>query len=232
MLESNIMKENWNTAYSSVITDETLWGEDYVPYLDNVITMFKEIEPLKVLDFPCGDGRNSLLLAKNFQNIVCADSSENALKMLSLESNKKCIKNLLEINTDLFASCFVPDEFDAILCWDVLGHLDNPEAAISELIRICRPDGLIVGSFFSNTDPCTLDGAMEKLNDTDYYYRKQYFYRLYDKQMLVDLLSTFIDIEVQKIDHTIWKEPPHEGFREYPHEHHSWAVAMRKRGRE
>jgi SAM-dependent methyltransferase len=36
------------------------------------------------------------------------------------------------------------DEFDAILCWTVLEHLDNPRAALANMARAIRPGGLLI----------------------------------------------------------------------------------------
>lgn len=36
------------------------------------------------------------------------------------------------------------DQFDLVLCTDVLEHLDCPQRIASELVRICRPGGLVV----------------------------------------------------------------------------------------
>lgn len=36
------------------------------------------------------------------------------------------------------------DEFDLVICWDVLEHLENPEAAIDRMIAALPPGGLLI----------------------------------------------------------------------------------------
>ncbi len=38
---------------------------------------------------------------------------------------------------------FSDNTFDAVVCIETLEHVDNPDAAISEFARVCKPDGLI-----------------------------------------------------------------------------------------
>lgn len=228
MLSNERLVKSWENAYSAVKESKNLWGKNSIPYIDKVISTLQSADASMILDFPCGDGRNTIVLANEFSIVVGADSSRSALKMLAAEVSNNNICNLVAIETNLFSSCFVDNYFDGILCWDVLGHLENPKNAMDELIRICKPGGIIIGSFFSDTEPCVTDIHMEKLNESDYQYRNDYFYRLYTKNMITDFVSTLKGITVLDIEHVIWKEPPHEGFREYEHEHHSWSVILEK----
>jgi 2-polyprenyl-3-methyl-5-hydroxy-6-metoxy-1,4-benzoquinol methylase len=234
MIKSNMtdkkLARNWEGAYSSVTSNKTLWGESYVPYISNIITTFNSIGAKKVLDFPCGDGRNTIPLSKNFDLVVGADASLSALNMMRDALLSNDVKNVLQINSNLFSPNFLNDYFDAILCWDVLGHIEEPQSVIFELLKILRPNGILVCSFFSDAEPCVSDSAMKKINATDYTYKDEYFYRLYTHNMLEKFLSTFMNIAVLAMEHITWSEPPHEGFREYQHDHCSWAITIQKRG--
>lgn len=226
-MDSRLVK-SWESAYFEVQHSETLWGGQPIPYLDKIVDIFQSTGSAVVLDFPCGDGKNTFLLAEKFELVVAADSSSSALHMLNKKANNMHIKNMVPVETNLFASCFVSNFFDSILCWDVLGHMEEPQKAIVELIRILKPNGKIVCSFFSHTEPCVADDNMIKINESDYRYKNDYFYRLYTREMLDAFLQQFASVKVANIEHVIWQEPPHEGFREYVHEHHSWAVTLVK----
>jgi ubiquinone/menaquinone biosynthesis C-methylase UbiE len=220
--------KSWENAYSAVKSGETLWGKTSIPYISTIEKTFRSVNASIVLDFPCGDGRNTVKLANSFNIVIGADSSRTALKILAEEAIQRKIGNLVEVDTNLFSSCFIDNYFDGILCWDVLGHLQNPENAINELLRICKPGGVVIGSFFSDSEPCVSDTHMIKINESDYTYKKDYFYRLYTKEKIEKLMASFSGIDILGLEHIIWKEPPHEGFREYEHEHHSWAVIFGK----
>ena len=222
-------EQAWENKYAAVKKDETLWGKKSIPYIDTIVKTFRSINASRVLDFPCGDGRNTIILAGSFDIVVGADSSKSALKMCVKEADRQNISRLVTVETNLFSSCFISDYFDGILCWDVLGHLENPENAMDELLRICKPCGIIIGSFFSKTDPCVSDSQMVQLNENDYRYKGNCFYRFYTEKMIKDFLASFNGVDVLAIEHVIWIEPPHEGFREYDHEHHSWATIIKKK---
>lgn len=225
---TNDLIKNWENAYATLENDSTLWGEKPIPYISEICDLFHSINAKRVLDFPCGDGRNTVVLSREFDMTFGADSSQSALSILNRKFNASGASGTCLVKTDLFSSCFLDEYFDAILCWDVLGHLENPNTAIEELLRICKPGGMIIGSFFSETEPGIKDAHMERINEHDYSYKNKYFYRLYSKKMLMNLMSNFKNIDEIKYEHVVWKEPPHEGFREYEHEHHSWAVIITK----
>lgn len=48
------------------------------------------------------------------------------------------------IHGDLETHEFLPDEFDLIICWDVLEHLQRPELALASFERALKPGGLLV----------------------------------------------------------------------------------------
>ena len=89
-------------------------------------------------DIGCGNGKN-MLYRKDCTNIGC-DFSENLVSI--------CIqKNLNVISGDILNITFKDNTFDYTICIAVIHHLSTEEKrkkAISELIRVTKPNGKIL----------------------------------------------------------------------------------------
>lgn len=49
-----------------------------------------------------------------------------------------------KIVADLVTYDYEPDEYDMVICWNVLEHLNRPDVAMAGFVRTVKPDGLIV----------------------------------------------------------------------------------------
>jgi ubiquinone/menaquinone biosynthesis C-methylase UbiE len=218
-------KSKWNESYD-LTRSVNLWGDESVPFVVQAAELYAANDLQKVIDFPCGDGRNLVQLAKRLPIAVGADSSVNALNISQKLIAGLGLKNCVLIESDIFDSGFTSDQFDGVFCWDVLGHLKNVEAAIGELIRICRKGGIVIGSIFAMGDSTRGDN-MRSIGPEEYIYAGKFYFKFYEKDEVAELLSGF-DVEILSIELSTWAEPPHEGYREYEHEHQSWVFTIKK----
>lgn len=98
----------------------------------------------RVLDAACGTGYGSFLLSLVNESVVGIDNSPEAV----LEANKRfTASNLAFILRDLNEI----DEkdckpFDAVVCFETLEHLENPQLFIDKLKTIVKKGGLFVYS--------------------------------------------------------------------------------------
>lgn len=219
-------KTAWNDAYV-LEESKVLWSEAAVPHVMRLARFAERSGARIALDLPCGDGRNLQPLAAAVPIVVGADSSGNALDIAADLSRLYGLKNSLLLRADVFDTGFVDGQFDFVLCWDLLGHLRNVEAAISELLRITSPAGHVVGSAFAWGDS-TRGIEMVEVAPGEYLYRDRFYYRFYSREEMETILRG-MDAELVSLDLAVWREPPHEGFREYEHEHQSWVFVLRKR---
>tara|TARA_B110000014_G_scaffold264453_1_gene266231 strand:+ start:1270 stop:1977 length:708 start_codon:yes stop_codon:yes gene_type:complete len=102
----------------------------------------------KVLDMGCGEGRHTISF-----NVF--DEVDSFGFDLSLEDLKKAKEKLKDFNTDLISSkChfgstdihnlpFLDNTFDAVICSEVLEHIESVPKAISELVRVLKPKGVL-----------------------------------------------------------------------------------------
>jgi SAM-dependent methyltransferase len=220
-------KSAWDKSYD-LHDAPSLWGTKPVPAVERAVEIF-DISDGWVIDLPCGDGRNTLPLAKKIPHVVAADSSPNALKIASKFLASHGVKNCVFVESDIFNLKFVDSQFDGVFCWDVLGHLQNVRAAIAELIRVCKTGGRVIGSVFASGDS-TRGIDMRPLGGPgEYVYADAFYYKFYCEDDVRKLLQE-VGAPVVSLELVRWDEPPHEGFREYPHEHQSWMFTLQKSG--
>ncbi len=113
----------------------------------------------KVLDLPCGAGRLlPMLLEKDFE-VVASDYSQDMINV-SEKYYQDQFKHAPEKTArlsfnqqDILHTTFTDNTFDAVICNRLLHHYPEAEvrqAVLTELLRITRPNGRLIVSFFSN----------------------------------------------------------------------------------
>ena len=106
--------------------------------------IIKEYQGKKVLDYGCGDGPLSILLAKNGVDVVGIDISEDAIAVCKDSAKKEGLEGKVSFFVmDAEKTSFSDNYFDGVLCTGVLHHLDI-DTALKELARILKPDGSII----------------------------------------------------------------------------------------
>ncbi len=93
----------------------------------------------KVLEIGCGAGQFIRAIKKNRPDLECygCDISQNALEAAK-QANDGVIYNLSEQKGTSYASGF----FDAVLIFDVLEHVDDPDAMLAEINRVMKTGGV------------------------------------------------------------------------------------------
>ena len=95
-----------------------------------------------VLDAGCGVGYGSRILAEAGGHVTGVDASDDAIA----ESIRRA-GDLAEFRVaDVTMLPFAPHSFDAVVCFEVIEHLGNREAALDELKRVLRPGGVAIVS--------------------------------------------------------------------------------------
>jgi 2-polyprenyl-3-methyl-5-hydroxy-6-metoxy-1,4-benzoquinol methylase len=112
--------------------------------LDFIVDAIKNLkkDDIKILDIGCGNGNISLALGSLGYNVTGVDidrtSIENARK---INTFKNVQFNVLDAN-----AFDVKDEFDAIVCSEVLEHLENPSELVQSIFSILKKDGILVAT--------------------------------------------------------------------------------------
>jgi ubiquinone/menaquinone biosynthesis C-methylase UbiE len=106
----------------------------------------------RVLEMGCGDGKTLSSLALGDNEVVATDYSIAAVSRCQARFANHL--KLAFAEADSRALPFVDDCFDVVLISHVLGHLlrKGREAAVSEVIRVLAPGGIIFVRVFSRED--------------------------------------------------------------------------------
>ena len=96
----------------------------------------------------CGEGRHSIgALLETSANVIGLDLSFKDLSIANSRLNDFDLSNL-----DTFCTFGVGNinniplesaSLDAVMCSEVLEHVDSPEESIQELIRVLKPGGVM-----------------------------------------------------------------------------------------
>ena len=105
-----------------------------------------DLQPgLRVLDVGCGPGSITRGLAEIVApgEVVGLDASADVLAVAREEAAARGIANVRFERGDAYALPFADNSFDIAFAHQVLQHLSEPAAALREMLRVLKPNGLI-----------------------------------------------------------------------------------------
>ena len=147
----------------------------------------------KIIDCGCGNGKNvDFLLKKGFTNISSFDYCQEFVEMC-LERGHNCFRG------DVCNIPLTSNTFDAVLSIAVIHHLygkDRIRQAISELIRITKPNGYILITVLSKEKHSECVNISKGLNDNTLKWTLpgetlQRYYYFFTLEELSELLNSF-----------------------------------------
>jgi len=117
-----------------------------------------------VLECACGTGAISEPVAQKCRLLIATDMAEGMLR----QTYKKCSKygNVKVRYADLTHLKCKDNRFDKVVAGNVIHLLDDPETALRELLRVCKPGGkVIIPTYINNegTEQRTVVKLLEKM---------------------------------------------------------------------
>lgn len=102
----------------------------------------------EVLECACGTGMISAAMAPRCKNLVATDFAEGMLK----QAAKRCgtLDNVTLRKADLMQLNYEDASFDKVVAGNVIHLVNDPGKAMSELMRVCRPGGLVIVPTYVN----------------------------------------------------------------------------------
>jgi ubiquinone/menaquinone biosynthesis C-methylase UbiE len=211
--------EGWEAAYSQH-DGTTLWSEEPIACIGDVIEEFRRREYRTVLDVGCGDGRNLLPLAES--GFVCAgvDISTTALGRAAAHLGGMA----LLVRADASELEAIPDaSVHAITCFDLFGQIPYPENMLANFARVLLHNGMVALNAFTPRD--SEYGQGDRVDSSTFIYKDTLF-RFFEEQDLRRLLDGW---SVERLEQQSWVDPPHGEFRPYEHVHDNWIVFLTRR---
>jgi SAM-dependent methyltransferase len=106
------------------------------------------IEPLEpdmiVLDVACGAGHGAEPVAALVRQLVGIDLTPSLLTLGARRLQEKGVSNVLLQEGNAETLPFVDESFEVVFCRSSLHHFSDPQKAVAEMVRVCRPGGRIV----------------------------------------------------------------------------------------
>ena len=103
-------------------------------------TVADEIKPTDdVLECACGTGAISVFIAPVCKHLTATDFSEGMLRQTARKVRQ--YKNVEIRKADMTELDYPDASFDAVVAGNVIHLLDDPVAALNELMRVCKPSG-------------------------------------------------------------------------------------------
>ena len=132
-------------------------NRDIAQYVSNLMT-----EDDNVLECACGTGMFSLPIARRCKQLTATDFAD---KMLRQAQNKcKDLPNIRFELADITKLNYNDESFDKVVAANVIHLLDNPSAAMSELMRVCKTGGFVIIPTYINESTKAASAAAKFFN--------------------------------------------------------------------
>ena len=115
-----------------------------------------------VLECACGTGMFSLPIARRCKRLTATDFADKMLR----QARKKCkdLPNVLFELADITSLNYDDESFDKVVAANVIHLLDNPAAAMSELMRVCKKGGVVIIPTYINESTKSASAAAKFFN--------------------------------------------------------------------
>lgn len=95
-----------------------------------------------VLECACGTGAISAAVAEKCKFLTATDYSDGMLRRAEKKLAHR--KNVRLEKADITQLSYADNTFDKVVAGNVIHLLPDPEAALKELVRVCKPGGLLI----------------------------------------------------------------------------------------
>lgn len=159
------MIDFWSNFAKFYDAAEAINGEVYREMLS--LTRILIPRKAKVLDCAAGTGALTIAASERAESVLCTDNSENMLDVARKKCARRRLDNVSFERKNIFHTEYEDNTFDIVIAGNVLHLLINPENAVKELARVCKPGGkLLLPTFVlknKNSLSETLIGIYQKL---------------------------------------------------------------------
>jgi len=116
-------------------------GETTIEHLHRYAFALSLVQNKIILDLACGEGYGSNLLSESAQKVVGVDIDEMTIRN-AIQKYKKA--NLIFEKAAATELPFTDYEFDVVVSFETLEHIEQHDQMLKEIKRVLRPDGLLI----------------------------------------------------------------------------------------
>ena len=166
----------WNTIAGVYdLVENTFNGKvnrDIVQYVANQMDCGDD-----VLECACGTGMFSLAVAKKCRRLTATDFADKMLR----QARKKCmdLSNVVFEKADITNLRYGDECFDKVVAANVIHLLDDPAAAMSELMRVCKKGGAVIIPTYIIEDKRTSSTAAKFFNLLGANFKQEFTFEKY-----------------------------------------------------
>jgi ubiquinone biosynthesis O-methyltransferase len=125
--------------------NEQFFYSVYMHFIEKKVHEIFGERNIKILDAGCGQGRLTIPLAKNGHQVTGMDLSPDVINLAEKYAKDANVTiELLTGNIEEDLIKFSPQQFDCVICLEVLYMLKNYKSIISNLVKLVKPGGLII----------------------------------------------------------------------------------------
>ncbi len=133
-----IYKEDKETIFLSQFKD---------PLMDHlykkILFHLKDAPGKKLLDVGCGAGKVISLAGKDGFEVLGVEIEEKVAGLAQKNLQKERVKGKI-ITGDILKTKLKKEQFDVVVCSEVIEHVDSPEKIIQEIHRLLKKDGILI----------------------------------------------------------------------------------------
>src|SRR5437016_9824950 len=147
------MTDSFDRVYSNV---NTAFYYGLQPSRELEIFLNKTHPPTgEALDLGCGEGRNSLLLARYGYHVHAIDASSQGIEKLEKYAHSQGLDNIDGEVADVRSVQLKPNHYDAIVAVTILDHISEEEGkkVAESIIDALKPGGYVFIEAFTIHDP-------------------------------------------------------------------------------
>lgn len=137
---------------NAVIKNILQWtGERYLPWASGNAMRYEHLQRYyfaslftknrKVLDIGCGEGYGTYMLAKSAALVTGLDIDSN---LIDHANNKYRAENLTFVNAPAAKPGIAAQDYDVIICFEMIEHIDDQTELIKQVKKLLKPDGLFI----------------------------------------------------------------------------------------
>ena len=141
-------EETYKKYYETVATQKNIWNteKNTAMYFQEMIRYEAVLKHLPksathVVDLGCGDGYLSYMMALAGHVVTSVDLSANRLKKFEEVAKKY---NIQQVQADIKATGLPSGFFDAVVCSEVIEHIEGYEDVLREAHRILKPGATFI----------------------------------------------------------------------------------------